>query len=114
MFVGGFSDAGWVGCLDDRRSARNFSIFLGTNFVYWIARKHASVSRSSPRAEYNALANATQKLYGFKPCCNNLAECSYFWLFILLVLGDVPINSEVFVLTMLILKYNGLVSQRYL
>jgi hypothetical protein len=43
-----------------------------------------------------------------------LAECSYFWLFILLVLGDVPINSEVFVLTMLILKYNGLVSQRYL
>jgi hypothetical protein len=33
MHVHGFSDADWVGSLDDRLSTEDFAIFLGSNLV---------------------------------------------------------------------------------
>jgi len=62
MIVSAFSDADWVGCVDDRRSAGGFAIFLGSNLISWSARKQPTVSRSSTEAEYKALANATAEL----------------------------------------------------
>jgi hypothetical protein len=62
LLVSGFSDADWVGCIDDRRSTGGFAIFLGSNLVSWNARKQATVSRSSTEAEYKALANATAEI----------------------------------------------------
>jgi histone deacetylase 1/2 len=62
LLVSGFSDADWVGCIDDRRSTEGFAIFLGSNLVSWNARKQATVSRSSTEAEYKALANATAEI----------------------------------------------------
>jgi histone deacetylase 1/2 len=62
MLVSAFSDADWAGCVDDRRSTGGFAVFLGSNLVSWIARKQPTVSRSSSKAEYKALANATAEM----------------------------------------------------
>jgi hypothetical protein len=61
LLVSSFLDADLVGCLDDRRSTRGFTIFLGSNLVSWRARKQPTESGSSTEVEYNALANATEQ-----------------------------------------------------
>jgi hypothetical protein len=39
-----------------------FAVFHGVNLVSWSARKQPTVSRSSTKSEYKALANATTEL----------------------------------------------------
>jgi hypothetical protein len=48
--VSAFSDADWVGCVDDRRSTGGFAVYLRNNLISWSARKQATVSRSSTEA----------------------------------------------------------------
>jgi hypothetical protein len=62
LLVSGFSDTDWARCLDDRRSTRRFAMFLGLNLISWSARKQRTVSRSSTKAEYEALTNATTEI----------------------------------------------------
>jgi hypothetical protein len=40
-------------------------VYFGDNLISWSARKQATVSGSSTKAEYKAMANATAKLCGF-------------------------------------------------
>jgi hypothetical protein len=60
--VSAFSDADWAGCPDDRRSTGGFAVYVGSNLVSWHAKKQATVSRSSTKAEYKSLANATAEV----------------------------------------------------
>ncbi|KAM1687473.1 hypothetical protein COP2_036161 [Malus domestica] len=63
--IQGFSDADWVGSIDDRRSTSGACIFLGPNLLTWTAKKQSTVSRSSSEAEYRALATTAAKIRWF-------------------------------------------------
>jgi hypothetical protein len=60
--VSGYSDVDSAGSIDDRRSTRGFTIFLGNNLISWNAKKQATVSQSSTETEYKVLANATTEI----------------------------------------------------
>ncbi|MGV7648661.1 Ty1/Copia family ribonuclease HI, partial [Mycobacterium kansasii] len=58
----GYSDADWARCVETRRSAYGYSIFLGGNLVSWSAKKQPTVARSRCESEYRAMANAAVEL----------------------------------------------------
>jgi hypothetical protein len=62
LFLLGYSDADWAGCLDSRRSISGQCFFLGKSLISWRTKKHLVVSRSSSEAEYKALGAATYEL----------------------------------------------------
>ncbi|GKD57455.1 gag/pol polyprotein, partial [Tanacetum coccineum] len=67
-----FLDADWVGDSDDRRSTREFAIYLGSNLISWTSRKQRTISRSSTEAEYKAFADTVAELTWLQAPLNEL------------------------------------------
>ncbi|WVZ06023.1 hypothetical protein V8G54_019369 [Vigna mungo] len=57
-----FNDSDWAGCLDTRRSITGFSVYIGDSVISWRSKKQPTVSRSSSKVEYRALATTTCEL----------------------------------------------------
>jgi hypothetical protein len=72
MLVSGFSDADWAGCVDDRWSIGGFAVLLGSNLVFWSARKQPMVSHSSTEAKYKVIANVTAEIMWIQTLLNEL------------------------------------------
>lgn len=49
-----YTDADWVGDVDDKKSTSGGAFFLGECLVAWLSRKQSSVSLSTAEAEYVA------------------------------------------------------------
>ncbi|XP_058195078.1 secreted RxLR effector protein 161-like [Rhododendron vialii] len=54
-----FTDADWVGFVDDRRFTSGYCTFIGGNLVTWRSKKQLVVARS---AEYRAMAHGVCEL----------------------------------------------------
>jgi len=59
LHIQGFSDADWAGCKDTRKSISGRCFFIGKSLVSWRTKKQLTMSRSSSKAEYRALASAS-------------------------------------------------------
>ena len=74
--VDAYSDADWVGAIDDRRSALGYFTFVGGNLVTWRSKKQNVVTHSSAEAEFKGMT---------------LGICEALWLRLLLMdLGYLP------------------------
>ncbi|GJR34210.1 gag/pol polyprotein [Tanacetum coccineum] len=67
-----FLDADWAGDSDDRRSKGGFAIYLGSNLISWTTRKQRTISHSSTKAEYKALADTVAQLTWLQALLNEL------------------------------------------
>jgi hypothetical protein len=58
-----YSDADWAGCPDSRRSTSGYCVYLDDNLISWASKRQTTVSRSSAKAEYKAVAHVVAE------CC---------------------------------------------
>ena len=64
--LSGYSDADWVGCIDDRKSTLGGCFYLGNNLVSWMSKKQNSVSLSMAEAEYIVAGSCCAQLLWMK------------------------------------------------
>ena len=67
-----YSDADWAGCPDSRRSTSGYCVYLGDTLVSWSSKRQTTVSRSSAKAEYRAIAHVVAECYWIRPLLQEL------------------------------------------
>jgi hypothetical protein len=72
LHLSAFNDADWAGDLDNRRSTSGFLVYLGSNPITWSVKKQPTVSCSSTKSEYRALAIASAELYWIRTLLKDL------------------------------------------
>ncbi|XP_021315116.1 uncharacterized protein LOC110434728 [Sorghum bicolor] len=61
LTITAYSDADWAGCPDTRRSTSGFCVFFSNSLISWSSKQQTTISRSSAKAEYRAIANAVSE-----------------------------------------------------
>ena len=55
--LAGYSNIDWAGDVDDRKSTLGGCFYVGNNLVFWMSKKHNSISLSTTEVEYIAANN---------------------------------------------------------
>ena len=67
-----YTDADWVGAVDDRRSTSGYFTFVGGNLVTWRSKKEDVVARSSAEAELRGMALGVCEALWLRPLLREL------------------------------------------
>jgi hypothetical protein len=68
-----YTDADWVGCLDNRKSTSDYCAFVGGNMIFWRNKKQNVMVRSTTEAEYRAMTHNVSE--GLWQCVNASRIC---------------------------------------
>ena len=61
-----YTDANWVGSMDDRKSANGGAFFLGGRLVTWLSKKQDCTSQSIVKVEYVTIENNCNQVVWMK------------------------------------------------
>jgi hypothetical protein len=59
-----YTDADWVGCIDDRKRASGASFYLGECLVSWLSKKQSSISLSTAKVCILQQHHVVHRFYG--------------------------------------------------